>query len=397
LTLVLAITTGAIAANLYYAQPLLSAIAADIGTSSATAATLVTATQIGFAASLVFLLPLGDLMDRRRLLTALLLLDAVGLLGFAAAPTLPLLLIAAVVIGGANVAAQVIIPAAASMAHDDQRGRVVATVITGLLVGMLAARTVAGLVSQLVGWRPLFYGAAALMLVLALVTRRVLPAAAPNDAGLTYPGVLRSTIALYRQLPALRVRAAFGALGFAAFSLFWSTAAFLLSGGRYSYGEATIGLFALLGIAGALAANATGRIRNHARPVPTLVAVLVFGAGFAVLFGAPNSLLCVVVGVLLLDIGVQSLHVLNQRVIYELEASARTRVNSIYMTFYFVGGAAGSGLGSICWARAGWRGVCTCGILITATAVLLWWRTQARQWKGGKVRGPIPAFDGEHV
>ncbi|GAB4083340.1 MFS transporter [Modestobacter muralis] len=377
-TLILAATTGAIAANLYYAQPLLATIAATLDISTGTVATVVTATQLAFAAGLVLVLPLGDIVERRRLLTGLLVLDAVGLVGFAVAPSLPVLLISCALMGVGNIAAQVLVPAAASLAGDAQRGRVVGTVITGLLIGMLAARTVAGVVSQLVGWRPLFLGAAVLMLLLTLVVRRVLPATGPVADRPTYLDTLRSTARLYRQLPLLRVRAAFGALGFAAFSLFWSTAALLLGGGRYSFGPAAIGGFALLGIAGAVAANAVGRLRDHVHPLPTLVAVLVIAGAFGVLLAAPHVLACMVVGIVVLDIGVQGLHVLNQRTIYELEPAARTRVNSVYMTFYFLGGSLGSAAGSLAWERAGWTGVCVTGLVISALAVVLWTATARR-------------------
>ncbi|MEU3985577.1 MFS transporter [Streptomyces sp. NPDC026672] len=380
MTLLLAVATGAIAANLYYAQPLLDVLARSLHTSAGTAGLVVTVTQLGFAAGLVFVLPLGDLVRRRALLTGLLLLDAAALAAVGLAPDLPLALGAFAVLGLANVAAQVLVPAAAHLAHDDQRGRTVATVISGLLTGMLLARTVAGAVTGLVGWRPLFLGAAALMLVVTAVLRRALRGvdAAPSGR-MSYTAVLTSTVRLYRTSSAVRVRSAYGALGFAAFSVFWSTAALRLSGPPFGYSPAVIGLFGLLGAAGALAANLTGRVRRHTRGTPTALALAAVGLAYAVLWGTDGSLAGFMAGVLLLDIGVQALHVLNQRVVYDVDPAARNRVNSVYMTFYFVGGALGSAVAPVMWTRAGWTGVCLTGLGTVALAALLWVCTTARR------------------
>ncbi|SDO93060.1 MFS transporter [Actinacidiphila guanduensis] len=373
MVLLLAVITGAIAANLYYAQPLLHTLAHALHASSGTAGLVVTVTQLGFAVSLVLILPLGDLLDRRSLLTGLLLLDAAALTTAGLAWNMTVALVAFAILGVANVAAQVLVPAAAHLATDEQRGQVVATVISGLLTGMLLARTVSGAITAAVGWRPIFLGAAVLMLLVVLVLRRALRTvdlAPPTATG--YGEVLRSTVRIYRASSAVRVRSAYGALGFAAFSIFWSSAALRLSEQPFGYGSAVIGLFGLLGAAGALAANLTGRITNHGRPLPTAAAVAVIAAAFAVLWSGGSNLAGFIIGVLLLDIGVQGLHVLNQRIIYEVDPAARNRVNSIYMTFYFVGGALGSAAASVAWSHAGWRGVCLAGLASTLLAALLW-------------------------
>ncbi|MEV5177525.1 MFS transporter, partial [Streptomyces flaveolus] len=288
-------------------------------------------------------------------------------------------LVAFAALGLANVAAQVLVPAAAHLANDEQRGRTVATVISGLLTGMLLARTVAGVVTQLIGWRPLFIGAAVLMIVVNVVLRRALhgiDSAAGQRVG--YGEVLLSTVRIYRTNSAVRVRSAYGALGFAAFSVFWSTAALQLSKAPFHYSPAVIGLFGLLGAAGATAANLTGRVRKHTHPMPTAVAVALIGVSYAVLLLAGNTLGGVIAGVLILDIGVQGLHVLNQRVIYDVDAASRNRVNSIYMTFYFIGGAIGSAGASLMWAQAGWVGICLTGLAVTALAAVLWAATSFR-------------------
>lgn len=368
----LAAATGAIAANLYYAQPLLHVIAATFGVSSGAAGLLVTLTQIGFAAGLLLVLPLADVVNARKLFSILLVIDAAALAVVASAPNLTVAVIGFAVVGLANVAAQVIVPLAASMASDEERGRVVGTVITGLLVGILVARTVSGLVSQVVGWRPLFLAAAVLMIVVAVVVRSVLPA---SSASMRYSHVLRSLAVLYRTHHHLRVRSAYGSLAFAAFSLFWSTVAFLLAGPHYHFSVAVIGLFGLLGVAGATTANLVGRFRRPRHPLPTLAAVGIIGASFIVLWAGQGSLLCVIVGILVLDIGAQGLHVLNQRTIYELDAAARSRINSVYMIFYFLGGALGSAAGSLAFGIGGWTGVCIVGLVIAALGGLLWTAT----------------------
>ncbi|WP_330342167.1 MFS transporter [Streptomyces sp. NBC_00557] len=384
MTVLLATATGAIAANMYYAQPLLDVIARSVGISAGAAGVLVTVTQLGFALGLVFVLPLADIVRRRSLLTVLLMLDAAALAAVGAAPCPTVALVAFAALGLANVAAQVLVPAAAHLADDAHRGRTVATVISGLLTGMLLARTVAGIATELVGWRPLFLGAAALMVTLAMVLRRALHGmdALPGRR-LGYGEVLRSTVRIYRTHAAVRVRAAYGALGFGAFSVFWSTAALRLSRTPFDYPPAVIGLFGLLGAAGAIAANLTGRVRRHTHPLPTAFAVALIAVAFAVLLPAGDTLGGMIAGVLILDIGVQGLHVLNQRVIYDVDAEARNRVNSIYMTFDFVGGALGSAVASLMWAQAGWPGVCLTGLGITALASLLWICTSYRAGQAG--------------
>ncbi|WP_433446684.1 MFS transporter [Streptomyces sp. CA-142005] len=379
MTLLLATATGAIAANLYYAQPLLEAIARSGGTSAGAAGGIVTVTQLGFALGLLFVLPLADIVERRSLLTVLLLLDAAALAAVGLAPGPAIALVAFATLGLANVAAQVLVPAAAHLADDAQRGRTVASVISGLLAGMLLARTVAGIVTELVGWRPLFLGAAGLMIVVNLVLRRALRGMdVRSGRGIGYGEVLRSTVRIYQADALVRVRSAYGALGFAAFSIFWSTAALQLGRSPFGYSPAVIGLFGLLGAAGAMAANLTGRVRRHTHPMPTGVAVALIAIAFAVLLVAGRTLGGIIAGVLVLDIGVQGLHVLNQRVIYDVEESARNRVNSIYMAFYFVGGALGSAAASFMWSQAGWSGICLTGLGVTALASLLWARTSFR-------------------
>jgi len=365
----LAVATGAIAANLYYVQPLLPEMSRTAGIGPSSASLITTVTQAAFALGLVFVLPVADLVGHRRLLTVLLGLNAAGLALVGGAPDGVVLLAAFTLVGVTNVAAQVIVPAAAALARDEQRGRVVGAVIGGLLTGVLAARGVAGLVSDVWGWRPLFLAAAVLMVVVLLVLRRVVPDSPVAPDRLSYPAALRATATTLRRDRLLAARSLLGGLGFAAFSLFWATMAFLLGDADHHFDSSVIGAFGLLGAAGAVAANWVGRVRDPRRAGPTALAVAVLAVSFVVLYFAPWSLVALGVGVVVLDVAVQGLHVLNQRLIYDALPQARSRANSAYMTCYFLGGALGSAAGTFAWNHYGWAGVCVTGLIIVALAV----------------------------
>jgi predicted MFS family arabinose efflux permease len=376
---VLAVSAGAIAANLYYVQPLLHLISRDFHAGEGSVGLTITVTQATFAVGLVLVLPMGDLFGRGKLLTVLLVLSAIGLAGVGLAPNLAALLVAFGLVGLANVAAQVIVPAAASLTDGENRGKVVGTVISGLLTGMLLARTVSGVIGEVVGWRAMFFFDSGLMLINALVMRRVLkdpPATAPRPS---YLGTLRSIPGLFRKYHQLPIRAVLGAVAFAAFSLFWSTVAFVLSGDHYHYSPSTIGLFGLLGAAGALAANQFGRVPGPARLFPTALTVGLIGLSFVILIPASHSVVWMLIGIVVLDVGAQGLNVLNQRLIYDVEPSEHSRANSGYMTCYFIGGAVGSAVGSVAWTMAGWTGVCIAGVVIAALGAAMWPKVRTAQ------------------
>jgi predicted MFS family arabinose efflux permease len=368
-TVILAVACGVSAANLYYAQPLLSTIAEDFGTGSGRVGLIVTLAQIGYALGLAFLVPAGDLVARRRLVPIALVLTAVGLALSAAAPNLEVLTAISLLVGLGSVAAQLLVPLAASLADEEARGRVVGTVMSGLLLGILLARTVSGLIAGISSWRVVYGAAAVLVLVLAAVLAKVLPVEAPRPR-LSYGTVLTSTLQLFAAEAVLRRRAALGAMGFAAFSIFWTTMAFLLSGGPYHYSDTVIGLFGLVGAAGALCANAAGKLADRER---TGAATLFFGAAilasFVPIYLGRHSLLALIVGIVVLDVGVQGLQVTNQSLIYRLAPEARSRITSSYMVCYFVGGAAGSAVSGSVYAAGGWAGVCVLGAAVGLVAV----------------------------
>ena len=368
----LAFACGAAVANLYYGQPLLNVIGSDLGTSSGATGLIVTGSQVGYAVGLLFLVPLGDLVARRPLVVRMLLVGAVGLVACALAPGLAVLVIAVTAVGVISVIAQVLVPLAGDLAGEHERGEVVGVVMSGLLIGILTARTVSGLIAQLAGWRTVYALAAGLMLALALTLWRALPDEGERPAG-SYPAALRSVGTLVRTEPVLRLRMVYGALGMATFSGLWTALTFLLAGPDYHYSEATIGLFGLAGLAGAVAAQGAGRLfdRGLGRTATGVfwLAILVSWAGLAL---GTRSIVPLLLGIVVLDAGIQGQHILNQSTIFALRPEARSRVNTAYMTGNFTAAALGSAGASAAWAAGGWGLVSALGVGLAVVALLVW-------------------------
>lgn len=367
----MAAACGFIVADNYYAQPLLPALARDLHTSASTAGLTVTVVQVGYAAGLVLLVPLGDLLARRRLVVTLLALSAAGLAATAAAPGMALLLVTLTMVGLTGSATNVLIPFAATLARPEQRGRAVGTLMTGLLLGILLARTAAGALDEVAGWRTVYALAAAVIAALALALHRALPDLPPATTG-SYRQLLSSVRVLVRDEPMLRRRMALGALGFGAFSLLWTALPFRLTDPPYHYGSGTIGLFGLVGAAGVAATQVAGRLQDSGRyRAGAGMFIAVIALAWAVL-SPGGHLAALLLGIIALDLGVQGLHVLNQARIYTLGESVRSRVTTAYMTAYFLGGAAGSALGAVLYPYAGWGGVCAGGAVLAVAAIGLW-------------------------
>jgi predicted MFS family arabinose efflux permease len=369
LVLLMALATGVTVASLYYVQPLLPVVEAEFHVGSAAAGLAVTLSQLGFAAGLAAVVPLADVLARRKLAVGLLALLAAAMVVAASSPSVAVLIGASVLIGLGVTAAQVIVPFAASMADDASRGRVVGTVMTGMLVGTLLARTVAGLLTDAAGWRLVYWGGAVLVALVAFVLARRLPADGPRER-LGYPALLVSIYRVFRAEPVLRHRMAMGAVGFATFSLFWATMAFMLADAPHHFAASTIGLFGLAGAAGALAANLAGRFSDRdlgRRPGVAFAGCVLLA--FALLVLARQSVVLLVLGIVVLDVGVQGLQVTNQATIYRLAEGRNGRITANYMIAYFIGGAAGSGLGSAAYTLAGWTGVCGAGAVLGAVLV----------------------------
>ena len=383
-TLVLmAAACGLCAGANYFNQPLLHSIAQELGVNDAQAASTVTLAQVSYALGLLLLVPLGDMLERRRLVLALMGLAATGMLlsGLSGAThSFALLVLGTGMTGLFSVAAQVLVPMAASFAAPGTGGRAVGLVMSGLLVGILAARSVAGVLSGLAGWNAVYWAGAAATLTMAVLLARALPSAPPATR-LGYGQVLQSLGQLLRQHPRLRSRALIGGLGFATVSVLFSTMALLLAGPAYGFSDTQIGLIGIVGIAGALMANVAGRLADQGREQSaTLAGALLMLLGWALLWQGGHSLWAFLLGFLVVDGALQALHISNQNVVYALAPEARSRINAVYMTTYFIGAASGSAVGAWAWLHAGWGGTslagCVLGVL--TLAVVLWDRRLAR-------------------
>lgn len=372
LVLLLAVVSGAAVANLYYAQPLLDTIARELGTSTGFAGLVVTASQVGYAAGLLLLVPLGDLVERRRLVVRMLLVCAAALALCAAAPVFGVLALGIAVVGVTSVVAQVLVPFAGDLAADDERGTVVGTIMSGLLIGILVARTLSGLVSELAGWRAVYALAAVVMVVLAAALQRALPLVGARG-GQRYGPLLRSIGTLVREEPTLRRRMAYGMLGMMSFTLVWTALTFLLVAEPYGYSEGTIGLFGLAGLVGAIAAQGAGRIydRGLGRRATAGFWLLVVAGWILCDLGA-SSLAALIAGLLILDAGVQGQHITNQSTIYALRPEARSRLTTAYMTGNFTAAAIGSALAAALWEAGGWTAISAVGIATGVLALVLW-------------------------
>lgn len=367
-----AVATGQAVASNYLAQPLLHTISRDFHITSGVAGLIVTAAQVGYAAGLLLLLPLGDLLERRRLITVLAAITAVGLAAAAFAPGVAVFMPAVALVGFTSVMAQILVPFAATLADPAVRGRVVGTLMTGLLLGILLARTASGLIADVAGWRSVYIVAAGLMVAQTVTLWATVPTYRA-DVRLSYGRLLGSVFTIARQEPVLRLRAVFGAISFATFSILWTTLAFLLSGPPYDYGEGTIGLFGLVGAAGALTASVVGRFtdRGWARGLTGISALLLL-LGFGLLWRGGVSLPALLAGIVVLDVGFNGVHLSNQSEIFRIRHEARSRVNAFYMTSCFVGAACGSAVAAFVYERWGWDGVCVLGAAISLFGLALW-------------------------
>ena len=364
-----AVTAGVAVANIYYAQPMVGLIADGFGISGTAAVECVTAAQLGYAAGIVLLVPLGDRVDRRRIMLWQGALLVVALLAAAAAPNLALLAVASVFIGVACTVAQQAVPFAAELAQEQERGRVVGQVMSGLLAGILLARTVSGVVGEQLGWRAMFVLGAALALALLAWLWRALPSSRPSGRG-SYGALLLSLLELTGRHRSLRRAAMVQGLLFGGFSAFWAVLALRLQGPPYGLGAEAAGLFGVVGLAGVLVAPLAGRLSDGRGPWPVALAgILLVLPGWAVLAFMPG-LVGIGIGVVLLDAGVQATLIANQAAIFALAPAARSRVNTVFVTGIFFGGAIGSAGGSLAWALAGWPGVILFGAALAVLALV---------------------------
>ncbi|WP_353145142.1 MFS transporter [Enterobacter sp.] len=379
LILLMSVATGLAVASNYYAQPLLDTIARAFDLSASSAGFIVTAAQLGYAAGLLFLVPLGDMFERRMLIVSMTLLAAGGMLITASSQSLTMMIIGTALTGLFSVVAQILVPLAATLASPEKRGKVVGTIMSGLLLGILLARTVAGLLASLGGWRTVYWVASVLMVVMALALWRGLPKV-KQENHLNYPQLLASVFSLFTQDKLLRTRALLGCFTFANFSILWTSMAFLLAAPPFNYSEGVIGLFGLAGAAGALGARPAGGLADKGKShLTTSAGLVLLLLSWAAIWYGHVSVLALIVGILVLDLTVQGVHITNQTVIYHVKPEARNRLTAGYMTSYFIGGAAGSLISASAWQHAGWSGVCAIGAIVATLNLLVWWRGYHRQ------------------
>lgn len=369
LTLAMTVITGAAVANLYYSVPLLLLMARSYHVAASRIGLVPMLTQAGYAAGLVLFVPLGDLMERRRLIVRLLGLVAVALALVAYAPTLLWLEGASFLLGLFTVVPQIIVPLSADLARPDERGRVVGMVMSGLLVGVLLARSVSGLVADALGWRAVFAAAAGLMLALGLVVRLAFPVAPPVGETSDWRALLRSLAGLATREAVLRRIALTGAGLFAAFSAFWTSLTFRLSAAPYHYPASIIGIFGLIGVVGALTAPLAGRRADNANPRFTVTLSLGLVA-LSLLWTLPDSgrLWGLIPGLIGLDAGVSAAQISNQSQLYARFGQSRSRATTVYMATYFVGGALGAGLGPLAWRWGQWPAVTAVALVFVGAA-----------------------------
>ena len=371
-TLLFAVGGGAAVGNLYWAQPLLDEIAADLHASSSLAGLLVTVTQVGYALGILLVVPLGDVLDRRRLVPGVLVASAVALLLASVAPSFGVLLGALGLVGLTTVAGQLLTPLAGDLADPAARGRVVGTVASGMLTGILVSRTVSGLVAQVAGWRAIYVVAAVAALVLAVLLRRAIPHLNRRDR-VPYPQLIGSVFRAVAHHRSVQVTLVLGASAFAVFTMFWTALTFLLSAPPFGYSPAAIGLVGLAGLTGAVAAQRVGRLHDRGLSVPVTGAALALGLLSLVVAGlGARSIVVVLVAVVLLDVGVQAANVLNQTRLFAIDPAARSRLNTAFVTGNFIGGAVGSALASVLWGLGGWTAVTIGGAVLFGFALTVW-------------------------
>ncbi|HUW80524.1 MAG TPA: MFS transporter [Acidocella sp.] len=375
----LAASCGIIVANIYYAQPLVGLIGPDVGLGPRSASLIVSLTQLGYAAGLLVLVPLGDLVENRRLVVATIAASIPALVLAGLAPTGVVMLVAAALIGLTSVAVQMLVPLAAHLAPEHSRGRVVGNVMSGLLFGILLARPIASMIADALGWRAVFFASAVVMLATTLLLRVTLPHRQPETKH-HYGELLASLFALPFNLPLLRQRAAYQAAAFAGFSLFWTGVPLLLAQ-QFHYTQRGIAVFALVGAAGALAAPIAGRLADRGfSSLGTVAALLAITVAFllALAGGWWHSVVLLALAGVLLDAGVQSNLAFGQRAIYTLAPGIRSRLNGMFMAIFFAGGAAGSALTSPVLAHFGWPGICVLGAVLPLAALGYFWAASRR-------------------
>lgn len=371
LILIMAITCGLTVANLYYIQPLLGDMAKSFNVHEVSVGSAAMLTQIGYAVGMIFILPLGDIKERKNLITIMLLFSVISLFTMAFSQNIYMLIISSFAVGFTSIIPQLIIPLAAQLSNPNERGKIIGTVMSGLLIGILVSRTISGLIGNYFGWRVVYIVAAIMMIILTLVLRKVIPITNPVSE-VRYFDLLKSLPKLIKDEPILREASLNGALMFASFSAFWTALTFLLESSHYNMGSQAAGLLGLVGIVGALAAPLVGKLADKKGSRYVIgICIIIVSLSYILFLFLGFKMIGLIVGVILLDLGVQSSNISNQARVHSMNEEKRNRINTVYMVSFFLGGSLGSFLGSSAYSNFGWVGVCIFGIITQIIALFI--------------------------
>ncbi len=366
----MSISAGLIVANLYYNQPLLSQMAASFSVTESAVSNVALFTQLGYAFGLFFIIPLGDKISNKKILKFTFVLMIIALVGAANSTTLSLLIASSFLIGFSSSLPQLFVPMAAQLADEKGRGRAIGIVMSGLLIGILGSRVISGLVGAQFGWRIMYYIAAVLMAFLFILLQYKLPKLTPKYKG-SYVNLLKSIGFYFRTEPSVRLAAVRGGLGFAGLSVFWTTLVFLMED-SFGYGSGVTGAFGLFGIAGALGAAVVGKMNDQfSKHKIIMFSILLLALSWLIFLFSAHSILGLIIGVVIVDLGLQALHITNQNIIFSKNPEARNRVNTIYMVGFFTGGAIGTSLGAYAWTHYGWTGVSIIGLILSIAIAIV--------------------------
>jgi len=376
--LFMAFCTGLIVANIYYCQPLVVLISKEFGVSESKAGTITFFTQLGYALGLLFFVPLGDMLEKRSQIVGTTALSVAALIMAALSSSLLMLNAAALLIGCTSIVPQLILPLSAHLSAPEKRGKTIGIVMSGLLIGILLSRSLSGFVGAWLGWRAMFWIAAAMTTILLVAMRFIFPVAKSHFTG-SYGSLMRSLITLIKEQPVLREAAAINALTFSSFGMFWTTMVLHLANPPFQFHSDKIGLFGLAAVAGALIAPLIGGSADKGNPrVAIGYGLGIVATSFVLFYLFGTTVIGMIIGIVLLDLGQQSVHVSNQARVYALIPEARNRLNTVYMTVSFIGTSLGSAVGLWIWDKAKWNGICLAGAIAVTLAFTIYALTYKR-------------------
>ncbi|MBA6151324.1 MFS transporter [Gelidibacter maritimus] len=365
----MSLSAGLVVANLYYNQPLLNLISDSFNVTEAAVSNVALSTQLGYAFGLLFIIPLGDKLSNHKILQFDFVLMIAALIAAGMSQTLIALIVSSFFIGFTSAIPQLFVPMAAQLSDENERGRAIGIVMSGLLIGILGSRIISGFIGDAFGWRVMYFAATVLMVILFIILKWKLPNLKPNYQG-SYGDLMRSLWSYLKTEPSLRLAALRGALGFAGLSAFWTTLVFLMED-SFGYGSTVAGAFGIFGIAGALGATVVGKLSDKVSKNKIIFySALLLILSWLIFMMSGQSIIGLILGIILVDLALQALHITNQNIIFSKHPEARNRVNTVYMVGFFIGGALGTVLGAVAWQQFRWEGVSWLGIILSVLILL---------------------------